>query len=709
MLSVFSSPSPERDDSTVSPVKSASEILSQTDCPEYFQLDIMLSRGENLKAMDSNGFSDPYTTFLIGPESLCKSEIKKRTLNPLWNQFFQVRITAEQVEKLRIEVKDRDTFSSDDLIGCNAMDLRRLNMDEENTIKMGLRGGYQEDEDASLGTIYFTIKLRNFCGDAASSGSKSNGKTKKKKITVANAIIQIRDVFDVKQFNKELPSIHLKAKLEGQKYETKTKRKCLNPVFNRACYFTLMQEPNVMHKDHSLQIDMFDSKTLTASGTIKLTSLAHDTLHNTSLDLRNEAGKLRGRVNLAITISGVDAAATHEMEEKFKLASSGKIYNLSRTLSDFTDIGILKVVLHSAANLKALDGAFGFGTSDPYCYVDLGNQRFRTATIDKTVNPEWNRTFYFEMADLYECLTLSIYDEDQNEDDFLGRLCLPIADMINDKKMEYRLKTKRLDSFTQGTLTVTCTRYYNPIRGNARLFKPKAKTYWNCEPKYNMDSFFANVNRLKAFEMPDIAPLLALMHDVIHWKNKPLSFLIWIGTMAAVHSFEPWMIPAALVGVLVVGRIQPSLFVKKKNSSKKSSISGEKDKSGKKSEDAINQNFIKKTQEMIKSVERKIDFIAGILEKIFHTFIWIRPAATFTLVFALIIITIVLKYIGFRVILMLWLTKKLTIYGIKPNYQDNNEILDFLSRIPTIPDLYKYKAEVFLHDDSDEETDNSPQ
>ena len=64
--------------------------------------------------------------------------------------------------------------------------------------------------------------------------------------------------------------------------------------------------------------------------------------------------------------------------------------------------------------------------------------------------------------------------------------------------------------------------------------------------------------------MPDIAPLLALMYDVIHWKNKPLSFLIWIGTMAAVHSFEPWMIPAALVGVLVVGKIQPSLFVKKK-------------------------------------------------------------------------------------------------------------------------------------------------
>jgi len=54
---------------------------------------------------------------------------------------------------------------------------------------------------------------------------------------------------------------------------------------------------------------------------------------------------------------------------------------------------------------------------------------------------------------------------------------------------------------------------------------------------------------------------------------------------------------------------------------------------------------------------------------------------------------------------MLWLTKKLTIYGIKPNYRDNNEILDFLSRIPTIPDLGRFKSEVVerLPESDDEE------
>jgi len=54
---------------------------------------------------------------------------------------------------------------------------------------------------------------------------------------------------------------------------------------------------------------------------------------------------------------------------------------------------------------------------------------------------------------------------------------------------------------------------------------------------------------------------------------------------------------------------------------------------------------------------------------------------------------------------MLWLTKKLCIYGIKPNYRGNNEILDFMSRIPTIPDLTRFKAEIVerLPESDDEE------
>ena len=81
--------------------------------------------------------------------------------------------------------------------------------------------------------------------------------------------------------------------------------------------------------------------------------------------------------------------------------------------------------------------------------------------------------FYFDITELYQNLFITIYDEDENDaDDFMGRLCIPILEMKQDTKLEYRLKTKQLDKFFQGSITITCSRYYNPIRGNLKLFKP---------------------------------------------------------------------------------------------------------------------------------------------------------------------------------------------------------------------------------------------
>ena len=40
-----------------------------------------------------------------------------------------------------------------------------------------------------------------------------------------------------------------------------------------------------------------------------------------------------------------------------------------------------------------------------------------------------------------------------------------------------------------------------------------------------------------------------------------------------------------------------------------------------------------------------------------------------------ILVTVVLYHIPIRYLLLAWGTKKLSIYGIKPNYKDNNELL----------------------------------
>ena len=53
--------------------------------------------------MDLNGFSDPYCRFLMGGALLCKSDTKKKNLNPEWNQNFAVKIPANTSSNLVLE------------------------------------------------------------------------------------------------------------------------------------------------------------------------------------------------------------------------------------------------------------------------------------------------------------------------------------------------------------------------------------------------------------------------------------------------------------------------------------------------------------------------------------------------------------------------------------------------------------------------------
>ena len=115
-----------------------------------------------------------------------------------------------------------------------------------------------------------------------------------------------------------------------------------------------------------------------------------------------------------------------------------------------------------------------------------------------TIFLEWERVFYFDIRELYQNLFITLYDEDENDaDDFMGKLCVPILEMKQDKKVEYRLKHKNLDKFHQGTITITCSRFYNPIKGNVKLFKPMDQGYFSYEQKYTLSTFFPIIDRLK--------------------------------------------------------------------------------------------------------------------------------------------------------------------------------------------------------------------
>ncbi|GLD66932.1 double C2-like domains, delta, partial [Lates japonicus] len=79
-------------------------------------------RCAHLAAMDSNGYSDPFVKIILQPDmgkkSKYKTSVKKKTLNPEFNEEFSYEVPLDQLAKktLEISVWDYDLGMSNDFI-----------------------------------------------------------------------------------------------------------------------------------------------------------------------------------------------------------------------------------------------------------------------------------------------------------------------------------------------------------------------------------------------------------------------------------------------------------------------------------------------------------------------------------------------------------------------------------------------------------------
>lgn len=89
-------------------------------------------KGKDLPAKDLSGTSDPYVRVTLLPDKKHRLEtkIKRRTLNPRWNETFYFEgfpIQKLQSRVLHLHVFDYDRFSRDDSIGEVFLPLCQVN------------------------------------------------------------------------------------------------------------------------------------------------------------------------------------------------------------------------------------------------------------------------------------------------------------------------------------------------------------------------------------------------------------------------------------------------------------------------------------------------------------------------------------------------------------------------------------------------------
>ncbi|OEL32303.1 putative ADP-ribosylation factor GTPase-activating protein AGD11 [Dichanthelium oligosanthes] len=84
---------------------------------------VNIVKGTDLAVRDVMS-SDPYVMINLGHQSM-KTKVIKNTLNPIWNERLMLSI-PDPIPPLKLQVFDKDTFSSDDRMGEADVDIRPL-------------------------------------------------------------------------------------------------------------------------------------------------------------------------------------------------------------------------------------------------------------------------------------------------------------------------------------------------------------------------------------------------------------------------------------------------------------------------------------------------------------------------------------------------------------------------------------------------------
>ena len=105
-------------------------------------------------------------------------------------------------------------------------------------------------------------------------------------------------------------------------------------------------------------------------------------------------------------------------------------------------------------------------------------------------------------------------------------------------------------------------------------------------------------------------------------------------------------------------------------------------------------------QETLQKCQNGLDLLASSFERVGNVFHWRVPFSSKVAIIALLVITLLLYLIPLRAIVLFWgFNKVISIQSprsrntlqftkrlIKPNYEPNNELFDFLSRLPSKPE-----------------------
>ncbi|XP_072592864.1 multiple C2 and transmembrane domain-containing protein 1 isoform X10 [Vulpes vulpes] len=624
--------------------------------PGMYQLDITLRRGQSLAARDRGGTSDPYVKFKIGGKEVFRSKIIHKNLNPVWEE--KACILVEHLrEPLYIKVFDYDFGLQDDFMGSAFLDLTQLELNRPTDVTLTLKDPHYPDH--YLGIILLSVILTPKEGEHRdvfqTQSLRLSDVHRKSQLWRGIVSITLIEGRDLKAMDSNgLSDPYVKFRLGHQKYKSKIMPKTLNPQWREQFDFHLYEERGGIIDITAWDKDAGKRDDFIGRCQVDLSALSREQTHKLELQLEEGEGHLVLLVTLTasatVSISDLSVNSLEDQKEREEIL---RRYSPLRIFHNLKDVGFLQVKVIRAEGLMVADVT---GKSDPFCVVELNNDRLLTHTVYKNLNPEWNKIFTFNIKDIHSVLEVTVYDEDRDRSaDFLGKVAIPLLSIQNGEQKAYVLKNKQLTGPTKGVIYLEIDVIFNAVKASLRTLIPKEQKYIEEENRLSKQLLLRNFIRMKRCVMV-LVNAAYYVNSCFDWDSPPRSL-------------------AAFVVV-------------------EDMLEDEEEEDDKDDKDSEKKGFINKIyaiQEVCISVQNILDEVASFGERIKNTFNWTVPFLSWLAIVALCVFTVILYFIPLRYIVLVWGINKFTKKLRSPYAIDNNELLDFLSRVPSDVQVVQYQ------------------
>ncbi|CAF2743898.1 unnamed protein product [Rotaria sp. Silwood2] len=653
---------------------------------EVYWVEICIERAKDLAVKDINGSSDPYVKVLYGNKEIYITNTVSNNLNPIWNEKF-IFFVHDLYIPIYFNLFDHDRIGRDDPMGTTKIDLYRLPLHKLYAATLELQD--ERRNDGKIGIIKISIKIipksiefrdeilrtltkRSQIRSIIGGHLGSNSEVILPRRTIDVFIIQGRNL-KLAGVNKPC-SPYIKLKFgTNKKYRTQTIKSTHKPEWYQSFMYdtTLSELP-------PLELIVFDDtntiEDFIGRGICNLAHLDEERTHLIPVDLEDGAGI----IDLFVTITGTTPLeeATNDGDSLANIAldfipsklsnediENYNLFSTLRSIASIFDVGKLEIKIYQARDISAKDIN---GKSDPFCVVELDSNRLRTHTIYKTLNPVWNKSYVIPVQDIHSVLQLTVYDEDTNKNnEFVGKVVIPLLSIKNGKKKWIALKDKKCLLPVKGAIEIEATLIYTNLKAVIRTFNPRQQEYYQIGEKFSPIVTLVFIWNFELYMLPYVLLFLLARNLIAKYRQ---------GHLEKSH--------ASLGDETTLVNVQAASTYEEIEDSDINT------KEQKVSFTSVIQNI----QETIIEIQSYIDATASTLERIKNLFNFAVPWLSILFTILLLLVGIVLYYIPLRYLILAVVIREFTRrFGKPKDYIPNNELADFMSRLPSDTQLIRYR------------------